>query len=389
MTYQTELIILLLLLLFRVGPNALLQSSPDVFEWNYPACWETSNLKAAAFVQPHHPNSSSNYDKMIVVGDIHGNWNGLMEVLAHAGLIDTGSKLQCAWREKNGESVLLIQTGDVVDRGRFATECFQCLQHLQATAEMFGHRVIRLLGNHELLWLGAQYDYRNPDTDSLDKINKLTMSVVDDILRKQLLGSFYTEQFGGIPMLFTHAGLRKDMKSNILSRAIQGATTTTMTSDGKVVSEFVNDVLYRDILECYNSRGYSANYKDKIRCGIFLTDVIYSVGKERRGSSIGGVMWTDYHILEQEANDNVTLWDFVQIVGHTLEKGKIRTTSKLKSTCVDAGMLVGGRAYLSVSAQGRFHSFEKQPAQQQQAAVFPTTTTNRWRKRDLTSLMCV
>lgn len=388
MKHQTILHLLLLLLLFCIGPNALLQASPEFFEWNYPACWETNHLKAAASAPSDHSNSNY-FDKMIVIGDIHGNWNGFMEVLMHAGLIDAGSKQKCEWREKKGDSVLLVQTGDVVDRGRFATECFECLQHLQATAENFGHRVVRLLGNHELMWLGAQYDYRNPDTDTFGKINKLTKRIVDDILQKKLQGSFYTEQFGGIPILFTHAGLRKEMKSNILSRSSGGGERATTTSDGKAVSVFVNDLLYRDILECYTSRGYTASYKDKIRCGIFLTDVIYGVGKERGGSSIGGVVWTDYHILEQEANDNVTLWDFVQIVGHTLEKGKIRTTSKLKSTCVDAGMLVGGRAYLSVSAQGRFYSYEKLASPPLLASPQQQAAGGKWRKTDLTGLMCL
>jgi hypothetical protein len=351
---------LLVLLLFYICPNGyLFRASAEFFQWNYPACWETSHLKAA----PALP-LPSNYHKMVVIGDIHGNWNGLLENLEHAGLI---MAKQCEWK-RGLERVLLVQTGDVVDRGRFATECFECLQHLQATAERFGHQVIRLLGNHELMWLGAQYDYRNTDSDTMLKINKLTKKMVDDILQKKLFGSFYTNIFGGVPILFTHAGLRKEMKSNILSRAsFEG-------SEGETVSAFVNEMLYRNTLECYNSRGYTDSYKGKIRCGIYLTDVIYSVGKERRGNSIGGVMWTDYHILEQEAND--TLWDFVQVVGHTLQKGKIRTTLKLMSTCVDAGMMMGGRAYLSVSSEGRFSSFEKQ-------------NSGEWKQNDLTTMMCL
>ena len=132
-------------------------------------------------------------------------------------------------------------------------------------------------------------------------------------------------------------------------------------------------MLQHDMQECQSTRGYTVDYKDKIRCGIFLTDVIYGVGAERRGSSIGGVMWTDFHILEQEASE--TLWDFVQVVGHTLHRGEIRSTSRLTSTCVDAGMLVGGRAYLTVTKQGRFISSEKQ-------------SSDEWMDSDLTAMMC-
>ena len=343
--------------------DVILSANASFVEWNkhYPACWETSYMKAAS---PASQNRK--FDKAVVVGDIHGNWNGLIEVLSHAGVINKGSK-QCEWKN-NGDSILLIQTGDVVDRGRFATECFLCLQHLQNTAEKYGNQVIRLIGNHELMWLGAQYEYRNHETDTVSKINKLTKGIVDDILEKKLVGSFFFDELGGVPVLFTHAGLRKDMKSNILSRS----SVVESTSEGKLISNFINERLYLDIAECYKSRGYTDIYSGVIRCGIYLVDVIYSVGSERGGSSIGGVMWTDYHILEEEAKD--AIWDFVQVVGHTLERGKIRTTPKLKSTCVDAGMIVGGRAYLVISQEGRFYAHEKQQ--------------KTWRMLDLTSDMC-
>lgn len=320
-------------------------------------------MKAAAF-----RSSTANhvYDKMVVIGDIHGQWHGLMELLGHSGLIVSQ---ECVWRESS-ESVLLVQTGDVVDRGRHATECFECLRHLQATAKPFGHRVIRLIGNHELMWLGAQYDYRNVDSDTPLKINKLTKGMVDDILQGKLLGSFYTEEFGGVPIVVTHAGLREELKTQILSRV---RSEPDSVSEGERVSAYISDRLARDVADCYLSRGYTDSFRGKIRCGVYLTDVIYSVGKERGGSSIGGVMWTDYSVLEEEAGH--APWSFVQVVGHTMKKGVVRSTVHLQSVCVDAGMLLGGRAYLVVSAAGRFYSREKQ-------------ADGRWVEADVTSQRC-
>lgn len=328
-------------------------------------------MKLAATASQAYLHASS-FTRLVVVGDIHGNWKGLMEDLSHAGLTVPG---QCVWRQSDGsDSVLLVQTGDVVDRGRYSIECFSCLQKLQDTAESFGHKVIRLLGNHELLWLGAQYDYRNSETDTTSKINALTKGIVDDILDKKLLGSYYTDMFGGVPILFTHAGLRKAMKANIMDRSVAASGLKQLSSsDGFTISSFINDMIHHDISECYAFRRYTTSYTDKIRCGVFLTDVIYGVGPERRGRSVGGVMWTDYHVLEQEASE--TNWGFVQVVGHTLQKGKIRATDRLTSICVDAGMLVGGRAYLTVNQEGRFFSHEKQ-------------SDDNWIEHDLTSMMC-
>lgn len=86
-------------------------------------------------------------------------------------------------------------------------------------------------------------------------------------------------------------------------------------------------------------------------------DDIYSVGEERGGKGIGGVMWTDFKILQNEATE--TFWQFVQVVGHTMRKNIIRSTERLRSVCVDAGLMVGGRAYLSIEPRGRFYSHSK------------------------------
>ncbi len=91
-------ILLLLLICFTAS------FSTD-FEWSYPACWETSRLKSQISLKS--TSSQKLYDKLIVIGDIHGNWNGLMEVLDHAGLVVPH---QCEWTNIS-ESVLLVQTG--------------------------------------------------------------------------------------------------------------------------------------------------------------------------------------------------------------------------------------------------------------------------------------
>ena len=58
----------------------------------------------------------------------------------------TAAPRACEWKNQL-EMTLLIQTGDLVDRGPNALEAFECLQHLQTTAFNFQAQVIRLLGS--------------------------------------------------------------------------------------------------------------------------------------------------------------------------------------------------------------------------------------------------
>jgi hypothetical protein len=99
--------------------------------------------------------------RAVVVGDVHGELDGLREILRHAGLIDARD----TWA---GGGSLLIQTGDVVDRGPHSRESLQLLRTLQLQAPGSGGQVVRLCGNHELMLLQGRYDYANfPSPEAL------------------------------------------------------------------------------------------------------------------------------------------------------------------------------------------------------------------------------
>lgn len=79
----------------------------------------------------------------IIVGDVHGDLDGLVETLQHAGLLDSRRR----WCGGRGR---LVQLGDCVDRGRHSIEVLDLLRRLQDEAARDGGEVVRLLGNHEL-----------------------------------------------------------------------------------------------------------------------------------------------------------------------------------------------------------------------------------------------
>ena len=85
-----------------------------------------------------------NSQRIVVVGDVHGAYDGLLEVLYHANI--TADKSSCVWK-KQPVKTLLVQVGDLVDRGPGALESFACLRKLQTEAPKFNGTVVRLLGS--------------------------------------------------------------------------------------------------------------------------------------------------------------------------------------------------------------------------------------------------
>lgn len=82
--------------------------------------------------------------RIIAIGDIHGSYDGLLQDLFAANI--TTSTEGCDWKRQDVPT-LLVQMGDMVDRGPGALESLECLRHLQATAADFNSKVVRLLGS--------------------------------------------------------------------------------------------------------------------------------------------------------------------------------------------------------------------------------------------------
>ncbi len=83
-----------------------------------------------------------------VIGDVHGQLKKLVHLLREVELI--GENL--AWQ--GGQSVLWF-VGDLVDRGPYSIAVLNLVMRLQGEAALAGGQIGCLLGNHELLLLGA------------------------------------------------------------------------------------------------------------------------------------------------------------------------------------------------------------------------------------------
>jgi hypothetical protein len=93
--------------------------------------------------------------RIVAVGDLHGDYAAWIDIARNAGLIDAANK----W---SGGRTVLVQTGDIVDRGPDSLKIIRHLQQLDGEAKRAGGRVIALLGNHEAMQVTADFRYVTP-----------------------------------------------------------------------------------------------------------------------------------------------------------------------------------------------------------------------------------
>lgn len=91
-------------------------------------------------------------NRVVAIGDVHGAYEWFVKILQAAQLVDNRQK----WI---GRGAVLVQTGDVVDRGPDARRVLDLLRRLETEAERAGGRVLPLLGNHEVMGLAGDLRY--------------------------------------------------------------------------------------------------------------------------------------------------------------------------------------------------------------------------------------
>ncbi|MCI0352383.1 MAG: metallophosphoesterase [Acidobacteriales bacterium] len=104
-----------------------------------------------AFVLP----SLAAAQRVVAVGDIHGDFDAFVRILRQTGLIDEQQK----WA---GGKSTLVQTGDFLDRGPRVREVMDLLMALEKQSRKAGGRVLVLLGNHEVMNIAGDLRYVTP-----------------------------------------------------------------------------------------------------------------------------------------------------------------------------------------------------------------------------------
>ena len=93
--------------------------------------------------------------RIVAVGDLHGDFSAWIDIARDAKLVDPANH----WI---GGKTVLVQTGDMVDRGADSLKIIRHLMQLDGEAKRAGGRVIVLMGNHEAMQVIGDYRYVTP-----------------------------------------------------------------------------------------------------------------------------------------------------------------------------------------------------------------------------------
>ncbi|HJT86268.1 MAG TPA: metallophosphoesterase [Bryobacteraceae bacterium] len=158
----------------RMTPKQIRQAQARADEWQAPSKPAPLVQQAALFKEPQTapagvaPASSADraanppvadvwtgVDRIVAVGDVHGDYEQFVQVLQSAGLIDGNAN----W---TGGKAHLVQTGDIVDRGPDSRAVMDLLMKLEKQAQAAGGAVHCLLGNHEAMDLYGDLRFVSP-----------------------------------------------------------------------------------------------------------------------------------------------------------------------------------------------------------------------------------
>lgn len=94
-------------------------------------------------------------ERIVAIGDLHGDYDNYIATLQAAGLVDKKGK----W---TGGKTHLVQTGDIPDRGPDTRKIIDHITNLGKQAERKGGYVHNLIGNHEAMNVYGDLRYVTP-----------------------------------------------------------------------------------------------------------------------------------------------------------------------------------------------------------------------------------
>ena len=101
------------------------------------------------------PQRPSQSQRIVAVGDLHGDFDAWREIALNARVIDPRNH----WA---GGKSTLVQLGDIVDREPDSLKIIRNLMALQKEAARAGGRVVLLVGNHEAMNMTGDLRYVTP-----------------------------------------------------------------------------------------------------------------------------------------------------------------------------------------------------------------------------------
>jgi hypothetical protein len=193
-------------------------------------------------------------ERVIAVGDLHGDLAATRRVLRLAGVIDGNDR----W---SGGRTVLVQTGDQLDRGDDERAILDLLDRLRDEASAAGGRVVVLNGNHEVM--NVLWDFRYVTPGGWRAFDGTPGLALDDPRVRELPESSRARAAAFVPggpyatrmaarhiaavvgdTAFAHAGILPQFVAGLreLDRGVQGL----MRGDGEHVDDTIAAIMDSD-----------------------------------------------------------------------------------------------------------------------------------------------
>ena len=148
----SSLVTLLLLACTKTEPASVSDESAKP-----PRARPAGSTASGATVLAHDPSFQlPAAERIVAIGDLHGDVSALRAALRLGGAIDAAGK----WV---GGTLVVVQTGDQLDRGDDEPQILELLTRLRGEAQAAGGAVHVLNGNHEVMNVQADFRYVTAD----------------------------------------------------------------------------------------------------------------------------------------------------------------------------------------------------------------------------------
>ncbi|ORX65141.1 Metallo-dependent phosphatase, partial [Anaeromyces robustus] len=258
------------------------------------------------------PKLKYKYKRTIAIGDVHGDFNKFERVLRHAKLIDENDD----WI---GTDSILVQVGDLTDRGPDFKQIIDLLIKLRAQAKEKGGIVYMMLGNHELYDMQAGYFMlAKSDIDAFGGLAAREKAISMEGEYGKLLRTDMNVTLVVDDTLFVHGGLTYEF-------AVRG-----IDEINKHAHEILtNAPAFDDILNNYYRKGQTHP---------LYTDPLFDM--------TNGPLWSKYYINTPEEESCPELEKVLKvtkakrmIIGHTVQEyGHINTKCNNKLILIDVAL---------------------------------------------------
>ena len=194
--------------------------------------------------------------RIIVIGDIHGDWVALRSALTLAKLVSAdgaGTGVGGMW---TGGTAHLVQVGDLIDRGGRAgakfrdehteSKILRYMFALKTQAQQAGGDVHILLGNHELMNVAGDFRYVSPmGQNDFGGRRREAFRPGGSMARELACNTSAVLKIGS--WIFSHAGVTSEVSSNYSPDEVNAHIRRYLLGDhASVDSRIMNMFWHRD-----------------------------------------------------------------------------------------------------------------------------------------------